>query len=364
MNRSILTNLKFVVFFPIIVLIVLQSDGFAKIYKYKNKDGTIVYTDTPSEQTGKAEQIDNTHAGEKASTDISEQLNSKLKPKTIIEKAALCVVTIKSSLGHGSGFFITDDGYILTNKHVIRVPEEEEKRRKTIHANATSKIKSYQKQLNEEKKRLDNYKKRVDEYKKYLESIDNQKEKRFVQTDYQAALKQYQSWLKEYNRREHTFKKQVKSYEGQKNADDLNLSLANLDQHFTIYLSDNSKHHVYLVAISQAQDLALLKLNGYKTPFLTPANRALLNKGQPVYAIGNPATLKNSVSKGIISGWENDFIKTDAKIYPGNSGGPLVTETGNVAGINTFKKLTHKFEGLGFALPVDLALKAFKSYLR
>jgi S1-C subfamily serine protease len=40
-----------------------------------------------------------------------------------------------------------------------------------------------------------------------------------------------------------------------------------------------------------------------------------------------------------------------------------VTEDGRVVGINTFKKLTHKFEGLGFAIPIEVALKEFSEHL-
>jgi S1-C subfamily serine protease len=61
----------------------------------------------------------------------------------------------------------------------------------------------------------------------------------------------------------------------------------------------------------------------------------------------------------VISGFQGTFVKTNAQIYPGNSGGPLVTAQGHVIGINTFKKITHKFEGLGFAISIKVALDAF-----
>jgi serine protease Do len=73
--------------------------------------------------------------------------------------------------------------------------------------------------------------------------------------------------------------------------------------------------------------------------------------------------LQNSVTSGVYSGFEQGFIKTNAQIYPGNSGGPLVCSEGRVLGINTFKMLTHKFEGLGFAIPIETALKEFSTYL-
>jgi S1-C subfamily serine protease len=103
----------------------------------------------------------------------------------------------------------------------------------------------------------------------------------------------------------------------------------------------------------------LLKVDGYTTPFLETADPHASAHGDPVYAVGNPVKLRNSVAAGVISGFEGQFVKTDAKIYLGNSGGPLVTAAGRVIGVNTFKRLTHKFEGLGFAISIAVVLDAF-----
>ncbi|UCD82987.1 MAG: trypsin-like peptidase domain-containing protein [Desulfobacterales bacterium] len=80
--------------------------------------------------------------------------------------------------------------------------------------------------------------------------------------------------------------------------------------------------------------------------------------------MGNPIHLKNSVAAGIMSGHENGFVKTDAQIYPGNSGGPLINENGQVIGINTMKMLTRNFEGLGFAIPIETAMTEFQTFLK
>jgi S1-C subfamily serine protease len=132
-----------------------------------------------------------------------------------------------------------------------------------------------------------------------------------------------------------------------------------LNRHFSIYLADNTPLYAYAVDISETHDLALLKVDGYTTPFLTPKSSFACAQGDPVYAIGNPVKLRNSVTSGVISGFQGTFVKTNAQIYPGNSGGPLVTAQGHVIGINTFKKITHKFEGLGFAISIKVALDAF-----
>ena len=87
--------------------------------------------------------------------------------------------------------------------------------------------------------------------------------------------------------------------------------------------------------------------------------------GDIVFAIGNPFGVGQTVTHGIISAthrndlgintFEN-FIQTDAPINPGNSGGALIDVHGNLIGINNviFTK-TGGFQGIGFAIPVNLA---------
>jgi S1-C subfamily serine protease len=147
--------------------------------------------------------------------------------------------------------------------------------------------------------------------------------------------------------------------------DDFNFSVTTAEyaHHFTIYLADNTELYVNLIKVSDQYDLPLLKLDGYRTPFIETLNSIQMAQGERVYAIGNPIKLKNSVAAGVLSGHELGFVKTDARIYPDNSGGPLVNEDGQVIGINTMKILTRNYEGLGFAIPIETALAEFQAYL-
>ena len=85
-----------------------------------------------------------------------------------------------------------------------------------------------------------------------------------------------------------------------------------------------------------------------------------LNIGENVYALGSPKGLDLSLSTGIISqlreGTNPRLIQTDAAISPGSSGGGLFDSQGNLIGILTKKLTTEGAEGLGFAIPADLAL--------
>jgi S1-C subfamily serine protease len=84
-----------------------------------------------------------------------------------------------------------------------------------------------------------------------------------------------------------------------------------------------------------------------------------------VLAIGYPANMAQSVTSGIVGGLHRtnigieqheNFIQTDAAVYPGNSGGALVNVKGELVGINTaFIGSTSTNPGVGFAIPVNLS---------
>ncbi|MGI9306002.1 MAG: ankyrin repeat domain-containing protein [Gammaproteobacteria bacterium] len=85
-----------------------------------------------------------------------------------------------------------------------------------------------------------------------------------------------------------------------------------------------------------------------------------LGVGEDVYALGSPGGLDLSLSTGVISQLRQDdterLIQTDAAISPGSSGGGLFDSEGNLAGILTSKFVSEEVEGIGFAIPADLAL--------
>ena len=110
-------------------------------------------------------------------------------------------------------------------------------------------------------------------------------------------------------------------------------------------------------------DLALLKVSATDLPALTIGDDKGLMLGEELFAIGTPldATLGQSVSRGILSGrreyHEHQYIQTDVSINPGNSGGPVVDETGRVVGVATMKISGDGLEGLGFAVPISVAIE-------
>ncbi|MGM8215809.1 S1C family serine protease [Bacillaceae bacterium W0354] len=121
-------------------------------------------------------------------------------------------------------------------------------------------------------------------------------------------------------------------------------------------------------------DLAVIRVDAsHVDKVIEMGSSENLKVGEPVLAIGNPLGLQfaGSVTQGIVSGkdriipldlsgdrvpdWQAEVIQTDAAINPGNSGGALVNMQGQLIGINTLKIASSQYEGLGFAIPIDIA---------
>jgi hypothetical protein len=271
----------------------------------------------------------------------------------------MATVAIETSFGYGSGFFVTGDGYILTNKHVIRLNPEKGTKDDPAAASKVKLLERFQEKLDREVQRLEEARSDLDDFRQYIDGQSESSTRDFNEKRYREGLRRFRRWEESVNEKRKQLDSERSRLETSLVQQRLDATLAGLNRNFTIYLADNTPLYAYVVEISNQYDLALLKVDGYTTPFIQPISPFASAQGDPVYAIGNPVKLRNSVASGVVSGFEGPFVKTNAQIYPGNSGGPLVTAQGRVIGINTFKRLTHKFEGLGFAISISVAMETF-----
>lgn len=112
-------------------------------------------------------------------------------------------------------------------------------------------------------------------------------------------------------------------------------------------------------------DLALLKSQELSAGTLFPFGTGKAYKGQKVYAIGSPVGLESSVTAGIVSATGRrilpmgEAIQIDAPVNPGNSGGPLLDENGELIAV-VFAGLSG-YQGLNFALPISWVSAVFPS---
>jgi serine protease Do len=150
-----------------------------------------------------------------------------------------------------------------------------------------------------------------------------------------------------------------------------------------VTLSGGTDVEAELVGADPLADIAVLRVRERNLPVAPVGNARDLMIGEWAIAIGNPlgnyvGDARPTVTAGVISaidrniapsGSEEGFylgmIQTDASINPGNSGGPLVNAAGEVIGINaSIISRSGGSEGLGFAIPIDRALRIVDDLLR
>ena len=147
----------------------------------------------------------------------------------------------------------------------------------------------------------------------------------------------------------------------------------------TVYLADGRELPGTLEGVDTLTDLALLSVDASDLPAATLGESSNVEVGGLAVAIGNPeGDLPGSVTAGIVSALERQIVVTDqygmnapkslrhliqhdAAINPGNSGGPLVGSDGSVIAINT--AMAGGSQGIGFAIPIDLAKPIIKQVL-
>lgn len=129
-----------------------------------------------------------------------------------------------------------------------------------------------------------------------------------------------------------------------------------------VTLADGRKFSGKVVGSDATTDVALVKVDGGgNLPTAKMGTVRGLVPGQMVVAIGNPLSFKFTVTHGVVSATArpikdyDNMVQTDCAINPGNSGGALVNLSGQVIGINTL--IISQAQGLGFAIPIDTALR-------
>lgn len=143
-----------------------------------------------------------------------------------------------------------------------------------------------------------------------------------------------------------------------------------------VEFTDNDKKiKAKIVGGDKYADIAILTIpdkDEYK--IVEIGDNEKLKLGDTIFTVGTPMGLsyKGTVTKGILSGKDRmvevnvtgnaaDYymkvIQIDAAVNPGNSGGPLCDVSGNVIGVISLKIVENTVEGMGFAIPIEDALK-------
>ena len=134
----------------------------------------------------------------------------------------------------------------------------------------------------------------------------------------------------------------------------------------TVRMVDRREFAAQVLGSDTITDIAVLRIAAQGLPTVPLGDPWALQVGDPVLAIGAPYGLEQTATAGIVGAKGRSlpgdaavpFIQTDAAVNPGNSGGPLFDAAGNVVGINSqIYSRTGGFQGVSFAIPVDLAMR-------
>ena len=142
-----------------------------------------------------------------------------------------------------------------------------------------------------------------------------------------------------------------------------------------ITTNDNQSYEAKIIGSDEQNDIALLKIESSEDlPYAVFGDSDSTQIGEWVLAVGNPFNLTSTVTAGIISAKSRSldptgrttqsYIQTDAAVNPGNSGGALINEKGELIGINTaIQTQTGSYVGYSFAVPSNIAKKVIEDIL-
>ena len=268
---------------------------------------------------------------------LQAQLAKSFPPRNAIEAARNATVFIKTGWGIGSGFIVDDDCHVITNRHVVE----------TDGASVANKV---------------------------VQDPETQVRIANVRQELQASIYREQQLRRTLTRLPGTNVEQLKLDQHIK---DMQAELADLPGRlsrviaervegagrsgFTATLVDGTEFTSLHAQTADNHDLAMFTLPANNCPYVVAGRSAGLALGERLYTIGNPSGLAYTVTSGVFSGARSNgqqiMLQTDAPISPGNSGGPLITESGRVVGINTL--VLRGVQGIGFAIPIEAVYEEF-----
>jgi serine protease Do len=254
-----------------------------------------------------------------------------------IETARSATVLIKTGWGLGAGFIVDDACHVITNRHVVDTDGARVANRIIEDPEMRARLAATEQQLRSS----------IAHEQQLLQALGNEAGMNTERMQLQAHIEAMQQ--------------QVADLPGHV-SEAISAKVQNDGRDgFTATLIDGTAYTGLHAQSSEHFDLAVFQLPTAHCAHVAIGRSTGISVGSRLYTIGNPAGLAYTVTSGIFSGERQDagqrMLQTDAPINPGNSGGPLLLETGSVIGINTM--VLRGAQGVGFAIPIEVALEEF-----
>ena len=309
------------------VLLALACAGAgADIYRYQDAYGNWYFTDEPPAGV-QADIIPDIKTGTTrrpspvpAATDLAARLEAGLHAMTPVDQASLAVVVLRGPGGMGSGFFCSPDGHILTERRLLRGGGRDEPLGghddRTALAQEAAAV----------RERLVRMEKDLAGYARVLKNAEDEAARAWAQASHAELQGRYQSESEALAALELELGAQVPA------PGELPFVEAGVSK-LDLYLKDGTALHARVVEEDADLGLALLKLDGYRTPALRLDPDADLSEGMRVLLVGRAAGLQDAVTSAVLTDISLRRLVTDAEPLPGQGGGPVIDLSGRVIGM-------------------------------
>jgi len=355
-----------------LALCVWLAPAAAEIYRYQDEHGGWHFTDKPPPGVDADPILDIVETSKPRASipiiDLTAQLAGDHEPISPIARALLTVVSVRSAQGHGTGFFCSEQGHILTSRHLVRPTGTQE----ISEGDEATQDRAPNPQGQEEQLRLARgdlslMEKDLAGYERVLARARDETTRQWAQDAYDRLSRLYREEQEEVQTLSAAAGGMRSRPDPSRSETDGRRGRPAVESSFDIVLTDGTELVAELVSIAKDHDLALLEIDGFRTPYLRLDGSPALSQGQRVFAIGSPVGTQDAVTSAVIREITAEHIVTDAEIPPENSGGPLITERGDLIGISTSGDPAGGgppgTAGLATSIPVHAALRAFREEL-
>ena len=148
----------------------------------------------------------------------------------------------------------------------------------------------------------------LDEYRGAIKQDKRSSLKQAARSDYEILEQRYRDWKQEHDRVDRELKTKQRDYKKSLSDFRFKSSAARVARQFKVVLKDDTELQARLVGQSEEHDLALLKVDGYRTPALKAYQGGPLPQGSAVFAVGSPLGLRDYVTSGIVTRWSSRVV--------------------------------------------------------
>jgi serine protease Do len=268
---------------------------------------------------------------------LAGQLARTAPARNSIESARNATVQIKTGWGFGSGFIIDARCHVITNRHVVDTNGARVAKDFLGNSGVQQRLTDTEQQLRTNLARA----------LQMRHALSGQPGTHLQIVDLDSRIAQMQAMLADFPGRVRGDISEKVEKSGRSG--------------FVVKLVDGTQFDSLHAQLADGRDLALFQLPAENCPHIPAGDSLGLMQGERLYTVGNPQGLAYTVTSGIFSGNRGNgaqrLLQTDAPINQGNSGGPLITEGGQVVGINTM--VMNGAQGIGFAIPIEAVFEEF-----